>query len=202
MANTNFDTKFSPSDGWVDLFALTGLAKTTQVTVTWQAFVAAGTQVVGDLTITATGAFTAAQVASVAYGSAVVAGLTSSGSNNWTIGPNVGNTNTLTSNTPNSAVAAPATSFTGAGNSAPTTVTNTAGAVNTALTIYNKGQQPFNIVISPTMPGKMQPGNVGGTPMGIPVYAGPIGSTLSISASVAGLWGLSLYENSYALLQN
>ena len=93
--------------------------------VTWKAFAGAGTQTIGGMTITATGAFTDAQVATVAAGG-TVAGLTiTTAPTAWTVGAAVGATNVFTSTSPgnvaNVDLVAPAA--TGAGNTAPTAVT-------------------------------------------------------------------------------
>ena len=99
--------------------------------VTWTAFAGAGTQTIGGMTITATGAFTDAQVATVAAGG-TVAGLTiTTAPTAWTVGAAVGATNVFTSTSPgnvaNVDVVAP--TATGAGNTAPTAVTtNGAGS--------------------------------------------------------------------------
>ncbi len=93
--------------------------------VTWKAFAGAGTQTIGGMTITATGAFTDAQVATVAAGG-TVAGLTiTTAPTAWTVGAAVGATNVFTSTSPgnvaNVDLVAPAA--TGAGNTAPAAVT-------------------------------------------------------------------------------
>lgn len=99
--------------------------------VTWTAFAGAGTQTIGGMTITATGAFTAAQVATVAAGG-TVAGLTiTTAPTAWTVGAAVGATNVFTSTSPgnvaNVDLVAPAA--TGVGNTAPAAVTtNGAGS--------------------------------------------------------------------------
>lgn len=111
------------------------LPRTETAVVTFQAFAAPGTQTIGGLTLTATGAFTAAQAAQIAGGGAPIVGLTvTTAPTAFTVGPAVGATNVFTSTTPNANVAnvdAVAPTFTGAGNAAPTAVT-TDGAVGVA----------------------------------------------------------------------
>lgn len=100
-----------------------GVAETA--VVTWTAFAAAGTQTIGGMTITATGAFTDVQVATVASGG-VVAGLTiTTAPTAWTVTSFSPNSSTFTStgdgNVANVDAVAP--TATGGGNVPPTAVT-------------------------------------------------------------------------------
>jgi S-layer protein len=121
-------------------------AVTEHSTVTWMAFSAAGTQTIGGVTVTATGAFTDAQVAQVAGGGAAIAGLTVTGNTGaWTVGAASTNTTVFTSTTAGANVTdlAATGTFTGGG-AAPTSagkvegvsaVTAVGGIADGAVTI-------------------------------------------------------------------
>ncbi|MBA5687985.1 beta strand repeat-containing protein [Rugamonas apoptosis] len=112
-----------------------GAGTTESAVVTWKAFSGAGTQTIGGMTVTATGSFTAAQVATVA-GGGTVAGLTiTTPPVAWTVAAASGATNVFTSTTANTNVAnvdlvAPAVT-TAANNTAPTAVVVTPDGVAT-----------------------------------------------------------------------
>ena len=114
--------------------------------VTFQPFAVAGTQSIGGMTLTATGAFTAAQVAQVAGGGAPIAGLTITQQPTlFTVAPAVGATNVFTSTSGGGNVANIAgAAATGAGNTAPTAVT-TDGAQNSIVGAIS-GQANANVI--------------------------------------------------------
>ena len=133
---TNVFTSTTANTNVADVNLVTGAtgASTETSVATWTAFVAAGTQTIGGMTITATGAFTNLQVAQIAGGGAAIAGLTSTAASGWTVATAVGATNVFTSTTPGTNVSnlELTAAFTGAGNAIPTAMTTNGGVANTA----------------------------------------------------------------------
>nr|WP_315475661.1 DUF4214 domain-containing protein [uncultured Undibacterium sp.] len=131
------------------------VASTAEVaTVTWTAFAAAGTQTIGGMTITAVGAATAADVATVAGGGAVGGLSITTTSTTYTAAAAVGATNVFTATATNLGNVTNVTgSVTGVGNTAPSatvvdgvTSTQTIGGmtisnVNNAAVLANQVAQ-------------------------------------------------------------
>ena len=69
--------------------------------------------------------------------------------------------------------------------------------VGTAVTLYNKGSQPFYVAVSVSAPVTSSPS------FGIPVYPyNTPTASLNVAAGALGLWAYSPYQNNTVLVQN
>jgi len=69
--------------------------------------------------------------------------------------------------------------------------------VGTAVTLYNKGSQPFYVAISASAPTSPSP------TFGIPVYQyNTPTASLSVPSGASGLWAYQPYQNGTVLVQN
>ena len=66
-------------------------------------------------------------------------------------------------------------------------------SVGTAVTVINTGSTDLHLAIKATAPASF--------PFGIPLYAGPIGSTALVGASEVGLWAYSANDTGYINVQ-